>query len=332
MVLSAHTKQRIIQLYLARKISYGRIAEILKAEGLKASKKSVWMTVQRYQSHGTTLRKPGSGRPFKLRPEILKIIEDRLNEDDETTAVQLKKMLGERGYDVSKQTIIRARKILGWTFHGSCYCQLIRPRNKERRMEWATENLHNDFEDVVWTDESMIQLENHRTFSYRKVGAPPKPKARAKHPYKVMVWAGISWKGATHICLLNSSIDSSGYQEILTTHLVPFLEKVLPGGQFQQDNAPCHTSVSTRQLLERHNIRWFRTPPESPDLNPIENVWHELKDFLRTKIKPHNKQELFDGIRQVWATMTPQKCNKYIDHLRKFIPKVLEVNGEATGY
>ena len=113
MVLSAHTKQRIIQLYLARKISYGRIAEILKAEGLKASKKSVWMTVQRYQSHGMTLRKPGSGRPFKLRPEILKIIEDRLNEDDETTAVQLKRMLGERGYNVSKQTIIRARKILG---------------------------------------------------------------------------------------------------------------------------------------------------------------------------------------------------------------------------
>ena len=35
-----------------------------------------------------------------------------------------------------------------------------------------------------------------------KVGTAPKPKRKAKHPYKVMVWAGISKKGATNICLL----------------------------------------------------------------------------------------------------------------------------------
>ena len=44
-------------------------------------------------------------------------------------------------------------------------------------------------EEEVWTDES-IQLENHHTFSYRKVKETPRQKARAKHPYKVMVWAG----------------------------------------------------------------------------------------------------------------------------------------------
>ena len=43
----------------------------------------------------------------------------------------------------------------------------------------------------------MIQLENHSTFSYRKVGEAPRPKVRAKHPFKVIVWAGISKKGAT---------------------------------------------------------------------------------------------------------------------------------------
>ena len=33
-----------------------------------------------------------------------------------------------------------------------------------------------------------------------------------------------------------------------------------------------------------------------------------------------------------WAKVTPEKCYKYIDHLKKVIPKVLEVIGEATGY
>jgi len=82
------------------------------------------------------------------------IIEERMQEDDETTASQLVRILNEQGYTVSKPTIVRARKILGWTFHGSRYCQMIRNNNKEKRVEWARENLNNTFENVVWTDES----------------------------------------------------------------------------------------------------------------------------------------------------------------------------------
>ena len=52
--------------------------------------------------------------------------------DDETTATQLVKMVNVVGYNVSKSTIIRARKILGWTFHGSRYCQMIRTQNKKK--------------------------------------------------------------------------------------------------------------------------------------------------------------------------------------------------------
>ena len=49
-------------------------------------------------------------------------------------------------------------------------------------------------------------------------------------------------------------------------------------------------------------------------------------------MKPQNKEELFQGIKTFWGTVTPEKCSKYINHLRKVIPRVLEVNGEATGY
>ena len=67
---------------------------------------------------------------------------------------------------------------------------MIRTLNKEKRMEWAREDLHKKFENIVWTDKSIIQLENHCTFSYRKVRKAPRQKVWAKHPYKVMVWAG----------------------------------------------------------------------------------------------------------------------------------------------
>lgn len=86
------------------------------------------------------------------------------------------------------------------------------------------------------------------------------------------------------------------------------------------------------QFLKDNDVSLFPTPPESPDLNPKENMWHELKHFIRTIVKPQNKEELFQGIKTFWATVTPEKCSRYVDHLKKVIPRVLEVNSAATGY
>ena len=62
------------------------------------------------------------------------------------------------------------------------------------------------------------------------------------------------------------------------------------------DNDPKHTSRYAQQYLEEKRINWWRTPAESPDLNPIENMWHELKEYIRREVKPKTKEELIDGI------------------------------------
>lgn len=91
-------------------------------------------------------------------------------------------------------------------------------------------------------------------------------------------------------------------------------------------------SQSTRQFMTDNNINHWPTPPESPDLNPIEMMWAALKFHIRRRTKPRNQEELIAGIRQFWATVTPAMCSKYIDHLFKVIPKVVEVEGNATGF
>ena len=68
-----------------------------------------------------------------------------------------------------------------------------------------------------------------------------------------------------------------------------------------------------------------KPPPESPDMNPIENMWHELKEFLRREVKPMNKQQLIDGIKQFWATVDVVKCCCYIKHLDKVVPNAAVV-------
>lgn len=45
-----------------------------------------------------------------------------------------------------------------------------------------------------------------------------------------------------------------------------------------QDNDPKYVSRLAKVFMEENGINWWRTPAESPDQNPIENLWHELKE------------------------------------------------------
>ena len=60
-----------------------------------------------------------------------------------------------------------------------------------------------------------------------------------------------------------------------------------------------------KEFIAEQKINYWPTPAESPDLNPIEMLWHELKCFLRRVVKPSNKDELVRGIQQFWDGVTP---------------------------
>ena len=147
---------------------------------------------------------------------------------------------------------------------------------------------------------------------------------RPKHPLKLHVWAGISCRGPTRICIFEGIMKADLYTEIMESTLLPFICEVYPDGhKFMQDNDPKHTSRHARQWIEDNGVNWWRTPAESPDMNPIENLWHELKEYIRREAKPKTKDELVDGISNFWATVDANKCRKYIGHLRKVLPAVI---------
>ena len=82
--------------------------------------------------------------------------------------------------------------------------------------------------------------------------------------------------------------------DILGTTLLPFIQDVYPDShKFMQDNDPKHTSRHARQWIEDNGMNWWQTPAESPDMNPIENMWHELKEYIRREVKPRTKSEEF---------------------------------------
>ena len=98
-------------------------------------------------------------------------------------------------------------------------------------------------------------------------------------------------------------MDAPLFCQILQRTLLPFIQEKFPAPsthRFMQDNDPKHCSRYAQRFYEENGVNWWRTPPESPDLNPIENDWHELKEYLHREIKPTNKSELIDGITQFW--------------------------------
>ena len=203
---------------------------------------------------------------------------------------------------MSSSTVQRSRKQQGWTLQPTTYCQLIRDANTVKRLEYAQGIMESGdtFDNVIFSDECSISLVQYQRTCYRKVDEPMKrkPKPKPKHPPKVHVWAGISRHGATNICIFDGIMDVALFCNILETMLVPFSREKLPNHRFMQDNDPKHTSRGAKAFFEEKNIKWWRIPPESPDLNPIEDLWHELKFFLESKVKPCNKQELVDGIKK----------------------------------
>ena len=121
-------KQRIVFLSTTHKSPTCTITKILHKEGIKASRRGVLKFIKRYRRSGTIHRLPGSGRISKITEEIKAIVEEQMREDDETTAIQLHKLLNDKGYAISRRTVLRCRMDVSW--------QLILPadqRSKQRQ-------------------------------------------------------------------------------------------------------------------------------------------------------------------------------------------------------
>ncbi len=200
------------------------------------------------------------------------------------------------------------------------YCALISEKNQETRLKWCEKQVADedlDFKDVLFTDEFSIQLESNR-LAFRKLGQPVVHRMRAKHPPKVHLWAGISKRGATQVVIFSGIMNATRYVQILEASLLPFLRTVYHDHhRFMQDNDPKHTSRYAQAWYDENEVNWWKIPASSPDLNPIELIWHALKDYLRIEYKPRNLTQLKEGIKAFWRTLTPVVCSQYVRHLKK---------------
>jgi len=150
------------------------------------------------------------------------------------------------------------------------------------------------------------------------------------------MWGCMTHKGVGYGCHIEGIMDSDTYCEVLENHLkdsLNFFEISVDDMIFQQDNDPKHTSKKAKKWFSDNKMIVLDWPAQSPDLNPIEHLWHHLKIKLSAyETKATSISELWKRCDKEWNSFTAEICQKYIESMPARVQAVLKAKGGHTRY
>ena len=151
-----------------------------------------------------------------------------------------------------------------------------------------------------------------------------------------MIWGCITSKGAGLWTNCTETLNAASYIFILSSCLKNTIKNYNLRKRkiyFQQDNAPVHKAKDTMEYLQKENYNLIEWPAHSPDLNPIENVWHHLK--LKLAAYPDEAKgvhECLERIKKEWPKFTKDIIAPYYQSMPKRIQDVIKAKGGSTKY
>lgn len=165
--------------------------------------------------------------------------------------------------------------------------------NEEKRKEYNELIKDISSEKLVYIDESGIEERIVKDRGWGKKSQKLAAKKSGKYYERSNIIAGYVNKKIIAPLVFYSSCNTKLFEAWVEQFLIKELK---PGQYVVMDNASFHRSKKTKELIESVGCKVIFLPPYSPNLNPIEKFWANMKRWIKDKITLFDK--LYDALVQ----------------------------------
>ena len=153
-----------------------------------------------------------------------------------------------------------------------------RPEVRVERAEWPNTVKGTRIRNLVFVDESSASTSMMRLYGRGPVGERVMDSTPLSGWRTCTMLAAVRWDGPFAPLLLDGPLDGDAFEAWLEQMLIPELRR---DDVVVMDNLPTHRISAVSRLLGKSGRRLLYLPPYSPDMNPIEEMWSKVKNFLR---------------------------------------------------
>lgn len=304
------------------------------ARDLGRSRWFVDSTWKRWLDLGTIDDRKRTGRPPKFNTKDRRtIVASAKGKRMRSTRSVARRFNHHRGKDISHETVRKILKESGLKPHRHQKVPKLSEKQKKSRLAFAKKYSKHDWSKTLFTDEKHFLLypppNSRNDVVWDEAGVSYQAEV-VKHSPTVRVWGGISQRGPTDLIEYHSTVDTEQYIDILEK-AQPSITRLFGNRSFcfQQDGATAHTSKRTQDWIKKnfkHFIPKEDWPGNSPDLNPIENIWAYIEKEVHAK-PVRTVTQLRRRIFNAWGRLELSQLKPYIDSISDRLKQVEELNG-----